>query len=58
MNISTLAKLLGKTIPQLREIAQEHGISGFQGRNTRIPYNSAIAITKIFGPRKTRKTER
>ena len=55
MNISTLAKLLGKTIPQLREIAQEHGISGFQGRNTRIPYNSAIAITKILAPERLEK---
>ncbi len=55
MNISTLAKLLGKTIPQLREIAQEHRIPGFQGRNTRIPYNSAIAITKILAPERLEK---
>ncbi len=55
MNISTLARLLGKSTPQLREIAQEHGIPGFQGRNTRIPYSSAIAITKIIAPERLEK---
>jgi small GTP-binding protein domain len=28
---------------------------GFQGRNTRIPYNSAIAITKILAPERLEK---
>ncbi len=55
MNISTLARLLGKSTPQLREIAQEHGIPGFQGRNTRIPYSSAISITKIIAPERLEK---
>lgn len=55
MNISTLAKLLGKSIPQLREIGQAEGIPGFHGRNTRIPYSSAVAITKIVAPERLEK---
>jgi translation initiation factor IF-2 len=55
MNISTLARLLGKSIPQLRDIAQGEGIPGFQGRNTRIPYNSAVQITKVIAPERLEK---
>lgn len=55
MNISTLARLLGKSIPQLRETAQEKRISGFQGRNTRIPYTSAVEITKLIAPERLEK---
>ncbi|GAB4148604.1 MAG: hypothetical protein OHK0017_11460 [Patescibacteria group bacterium] len=52
MNISTLAKLLGVTTADLRDAGQSHKIRGFQGRNTRIPYASALEITKILQPEK------
>jgi translation initiation factor IF-2 len=52
MNISTLAKLLGTSINDLREIGSKNSIYGFYGRNTRIPYNSAVEITKLIRPEK------
>jgi translation initiation factor IF-2 len=55
MNISTLAKLLGVSLSDLRDTAAKNSIYGFYGRNTRIPYNSAIEITKILRPDKVEK---
>jgi translation initiation factor IF-2 len=55
MNISTLAKLLGVSIGELREVGTKNGLYGFYGRNTRIPYNSAAEITKILRPEKLSK---
>ncbi len=55
MNISTLAKLLGVSIKELRATGQKKSIYGFSGRNTRIPYNSALEITKILKPEKLDK---
>ena len=55
MNISTLAKILGASASELRETGMKHGIYGFGGRNTRIPYNSAVEITKILQPDKLSK---
>ena len=55
MNISTLAKVLGVSINDLRDTGEKNKIYGFKGRNTRIPYNSAIAITKILKPDKLAK---
>ena len=55
MNISTLAKILGTSINDLRETGQKNKIYGFSGRNTRIPYNSALEITKIIKPDKLEK---
>jgi translation initiation factor IF-2 len=55
MNISTLAKILGVSINDLRDTGEKNKIYGFKGRNTRIPYNSAIAITKILKPDKLTK---
>jgi len=52
MNISTLAKILGVSIKDLRDIGQKERIFGFSGRNTRIPYNSAVEITKKIKPEK------
>ena len=52
MNISTLAKILGVSISDLRTTAQKNGVRGFHGRNTRIPYNSAMEVTKIIRPDK------
>lgn len=52
MNISTLAKILGVSISELRDTAQKNNIRGFHGRNTRIPYNSAMEVTKIVRPDK------
>jgi translation initiation factor IF-2 len=52
MNISTLAKTLGVSLKELRDIGQKNSIYGFSGRNTRIPYNSALEITKILKPEK------
>jgi translation initiation factor IF-2 len=52
MNISTLAKLLGATSSELREVGIRNKIRGFHGRNTRIPYSSALEITKIIRPEK------
>ena len=52
MNISTLAKILGVSIADLRDTAQKNSVRGFHGRNTRIPYNSAMEITKIVRPDK------
>jgi translation initiation factor IF-2 len=57
MNISTLAKVLGTSINDLREIGEENKIYGFKGRNTRIPYNSAVLITKIIRPEKADKLQ-
>lgn len=55
MNISTLAKILGTSINDLRETGTKNGLYGFYGRNTRIPYNSAVEITKILRPEKLSK---
>ena len=52
MNISTLAKILGVSSTDLREIGVQKKIRGFQGRNTRIPYASAVEITKVVRPDK------
>ncbi len=52
MNISTLAKILGVTSTDLRDAGVSRKIRGFQGRNTRIPYASAVEITKILRPDK------
>jgi translation initiation factor IF-2 len=52
MNISTLAKILGVSISELREIGTKNNLYGFFGRNTRIPYNSAAEVTKIIRPDK------
>ena len=57
MNISTLAKILGVSISDLRSKAEEKRIPGFGGRNTRIPYNSAVEITKILRPDKSQNLE-
>ncbi|MEI6728100.1 MAG: translation initiation factor IF-2 [bacterium] len=57
MNISTLAKILGVTVNDLRETGQKGGIYGFTGRNTRIPYNSALDITKILRPERLSKLQ-
>jgi translation initiation factor IF-2 len=50
MNISTLAKILGVSINELRDTGVKKEIYGFAGRNTRIPYNSAVEITKVLKP--------
>jgi translation initiation factor IF-2 len=55
MNISTLAKILGVSISDLREVGSKNGLYGFFGRNTRIPYKSALEITKILKPEKLEK---
>jgi translation initiation factor IF-2 len=55
MNISTLAKILGISINDLREAGQKIGVYGFNGRNTRIPYQSAIEVTKSLRPEKLAK---
>jgi translation initiation factor IF-2 len=55
MNISTLAKILGVSTNELRSTGEKNRIYGFKGRNTRIPYNSAQAITKILRPDKLAK---
>jgi translation initiation factor IF-2 len=55
MNISTLAKILGVSINELRSTGEKNKIYGFKGRNTRIPYNSALEITKIVKPEKLAK---
>lgn len=52
MNISTLAKVLGVSIADLRDVGSKEGIYGFSGRNTRIPYKSAQKITEILRPEK------
>lgn len=57
MNISTLAKTLGISINELREVGKKNGLHVFGGRNTRIPYNSALEITKILKPDKLNKLE-
>ncbi len=57
MNISTLAKILNVSIKEIRETGQKKGIYGFSGRNTRIPYNSALEVTKIIRPDKLSKLE-
>lgn len=57
MNISTLAKILGVSISELRELGTKHGLPGFFGRNTRIPYQSARKITEILRPEKLAKLE-
>ena len=55
MNISTLAKILGVSISELRETGQKNQIHGFYGRNTRINYQAAIEVTKILRPEKASK---
>ena len=55
MNISTLAKILGVSINELRDTGTKKEIHGFAGRNTRIPYNSAVEITKILKPERISK---
>jgi translation initiation factor IF-2 len=57
MNISTLAKILGVSIQELRTTAANNAIHGFSGRNTRIPYNAALEVTKIIRPEKTQTLE-
>jgi translation initiation factor IF-2 len=57
MNISTLAKILGVSVSDLRETGSKNGVYGFGGRNTRIPYNSALEITKILRPDKVSKLQ-
>jgi translation initiation factor IF-2 len=57
MNISTLAKILGVSINELRETGAKKEIYGFAGRNTRIPYNSALEITKVLKPDKLSKLQ-
>ncbi|MGL4757940.1 MAG: translation initiation factor IF-2 [Patescibacteria group bacterium] len=52
MNISTLAKILGVSINELREVGQKNKIQGFNNRNTRVSYNSAVEITKVVRPDK------
>jgi translation initiation factor IF-2 len=55
MNISTLAKILGVSIKELKTVGQKKNIYGFNSRNTRIPYNSAISITKLIKPERLDK---
>lgn len=55
MNISTLAKILGVSVNELKSTGQKNRIYGFAGRNTRIPYQSALDITKILRPDKAIK---
>jgi len=55
MNISTLAKILGVSINELRDTGQKSGVYGFSGRNTRISYQSAVEITNILKPEKLAK---
>jgi translation initiation factor IF-2 len=57
MNISTLAKILGVSISDLRSKASENKIYGFGTRNTRIPYNAAVEITKLIRPDKSQTLE-
>ncbi len=57
MNISTLAKILGVSVAGLRETGTSKSIPGFAGRNTRIPYNSALEITKLLRPDKAAKLQ-
>jgi translation initiation factor IF-2 len=57
MNISTLAKILGVSISELRETGTKQNIYGFSGRNTRIPYQSAVELTKILRSDKLSKLE-
>lgn len=57
MNISTLAKILGVSINELRDTGAKKDIYGFSGRNTRIPYNSAVEITKVLRPEKLSKLQ-
>jgi translation initiation factor IF-2 len=55
MNISTLAKVLGISINDLRETGEKNKIYGFKGRNTRIPYQSALNITRLLKPERLSK---
>lgn len=55
MNISTLAKILGVSLAEVRETGQKNGIHGFYGRNTRINYQAAVDLTKIMKPDKVAK---
>jgi translation initiation factor IF-2 len=57
MNISTLAKVLGISINDLRETGEKNKIYGFKGRNTRIPYQSALNITRIMKPERLSKVK-
>jgi translation initiation factor IF-2 len=55
MNISTLAKVLGKSVSELRKEGARMSMRSFSGRNTRIPYNDALEITKLLRPDKLEK---
>jgi translation initiation factor IF-2 len=55
MNISTLAKVLGVSVNELRSTGEKNRLKSFGGRNTRIPYNEALEITKILRPDKAEK---
>jgi translation initiation factor IF-2 len=50
VNISTLAKTLGVSINDLRSEGEKLGMRSFSGRNTRIPYNDALGVTKVLRP--------
>jgi translation initiation factor IF-2 len=52
MNISTLAKILGISINELREVGMKNKIYGFNNRNTRVNYQAAVDITKVLRPDK------
>jgi translation initiation factor IF-2 len=54
MNISTLAKIIGVSITELKEVGANRKIPGFNKKNTRISYNSALEITKILRPNKVK----
>jgi translation initiation factor IF-2 len=57
MNISTLAKILGVSINDLRSAGQKQGLHVFGGRSTRIPYNAALEVTKVLRPEKLSKLQ-
>lgn len=50
MNISTLAKTLGVSVQELRDLGAKNSIRSLTGRNTRVPYNDALKITQILKP--------
>jgi translation initiation factor IF-2 len=54
MNISTLAKVLGVSVTELKEVGMKHKIYGFNKKNTRINYKSALDITQILRPDKVK----
>lgn len=57
VNISTLAKALGVSINELRATGDTLGLRSFSGRNTRIPYNDALELTKVLRPDKAAHLE-